>query len=403
MKNFLSILALLLLCGCSNFNKINTLTPPRGPGREDPHPQDSLGKEEDRKTSRLAVYCCGVEVDASYNWRQDTLAGRESCSIVLYKDAERILSFPAGADNQVGVDADEHFILNGELFTSFSSEDGSVIKRNGKIFMESAERMRLQSIFEQDGHIWTLCRRLDDDGFMLHRDGSPIKESISGSAGTLHKDGEDICFCHHYTNPANGRELWYLCRNGTDIPLLPYSGFSFCSAICVDSEIWSVQQNGSNMALFKGDTKVLVYKLNGSRVGRCEIIPTDEGCALWATLHYGTQKMELIWRSNSSYEHREDGIFNVFFGKAGTMLCLYNPAEGKVSYRQWNKTTEIEGKWMLLGKSCTDFYGNAIGMALSGTDGGSPAYTLNEKLTQLDMHGYLTGISLREEEIEKTD
>lgn len=387
-------MGLLLFCSCINLKDINSLSPPRGPGREDHRTDSGNQDDEGREPPGLTVYCCGVEVDPSYNWQQDTLAGREDCRIVLYRDSTRILSFPAGEKNEVGIDADEHFIVCGTLFTSFSGTGHTVIKKNGDEFLRLNERMRLHSILEHDGHIWTLCRKLESEGFALHKDGHSVKESSTGFADCLYMDGEDLCFSHHCTNPSNGKELWYLCKNGSDIPINPQSGYTLHAVRSLGGVLWSVQQILDNMVFFRNDTKCIVRKLYHSQIGNCEIAALDTECALWASLHYGRQKMDYVWKHFYAYEYADDSIFSIHIETPHNTQSLFYPNEGKVAYRVGKKTTYLDGKWILLGRNCTFARGNTFAMALSSAEGGPAGYSVNEVVRTIDLHGYLTGIRL---------
>ena len=80
---------------------------------------------------RKTRYVTGIEYPAGYDWMPDLGNNAEGAVLFLMREENRILEIPVGYDNCVSADADMHRCIDGHLYTDFSTDQETVIKKDG--------------------------------------------------------------------------------------------------------------------------------------------------------------------------------------------------------------------------------------------------------------------------------
>ena len=236
MKNFILLAAAvpLLLCSCSKNNSLSGLghrTQPKTP-------------EPVRDTS---VYVSAVIVPDEYDWHRDTACGAASCSLVLIKDGVPCLSIPTGAAAEVSTDPDTHHLLEGHLYTEFSTSSETVIRCDGHELLRYPGREVLMGLLVDSTGVYTLGRNRDSDGFCFRRNGESLlrqdtglvfgdfSRSSYGRTGALYRDGGAVCFCFRNSSSC------YVVRDGIPSPVsLDFSASRVVDMHFYDSEAYAM-------------------------------------------------------------------------------------------------------------------------------------------------------------------
>lgn len=138
------------------------------------------GTEPEEDSSSLSI--CGVRVPEGYDWRKDTAIGiNPECSIVLFRGLEEVLSFPAGYDNCVSTDPDTHHLIEGHLYTEFSTVSSTVLKKDGTEILRIPGRFRFAGICPTPDGLLTLMEKRDGVGFRFYRDRELVIERNDAS------------------------------------------------------------------------------------------------------------------------------------------------------------------------------------------------------------------------------
>ena len=77
------------------------------------------------------LYVTGVEYPEGYDWKADSDYGYVACTVFLMKDGERIVELDVDDRDMVASDADMHRCFGGHLYTDYSTESETVIKKDG--------------------------------------------------------------------------------------------------------------------------------------------------------------------------------------------------------------------------------------------------------------------------------
>ncbi len=164
---------------------------------------DSVSKDE------TIIYVAAMEYHEWYDWRRDVAKGSVTCSLVVYSNGVPMLKVPVGDEYEVSSDPDTHRILNGHLYTDYSSDDETVIKKDGNEIMRYSGREMLADLIEHGDDVYTLGHDRNGDGFSFRKNGEVVLERDRGCTfGRLHDDGGAVGFAFYESISSTGSEIW---------------------------------------------------------------------------------------------------------------------------------------------------------------------------------------------------
>lgn len=184
--------------------------------REDIWKNPTFSKDS---TSRERVRCfiTGLDYPDGYDWRADPEKGVVKCSLVVFCDGIPVMKVPVGKEYEVSPDPDMHRIIDGDLYTDYSTSDETVIKKNGKELFRYGGREMILGMTVSKGSIYTLGQPRNGEGFTYRKDGVPIIERRQGFAfPRLQSDQDSISFAFSEPiySPEGNIERYYHVMNG---------------------------------------------------------------------------------------------------------------------------------------------------------------------------------------------
>lgn len=175
------------------------------------------------------LYMTAVEFPEGYDWRRDTSFREVQGRLVLYRDSLRILEFPAGPGYPAGLDPDLHHFVGGHIYTESCTGDETVIGRDGETLFSYPGRELLCGLLVEGDDVYTLGRSRSGKGFSLRRNGEELFSRPDGGiaahfsanplylSGALYRDRGHMYFS--YWRPLEeGSEinLWYIVEDGVE-------------------------------------------------------------------------------------------------------------------------------------------------------------------------------------------
>lgn len=189
------------------------------PGRNDgggiwTGPGMNAGKDDPDKT---VWYVTLLDYPDGYDWRADKEKGSVKCSLVVLANGIPMMRIPVGDTYEVASDPDMHRIIDGHVYTDFSTESETVIKKDGREIFRYSGRESICGMTVDSMNVHTLGQNRDGSGFSYRINGEVALERSQGRTfGRLQRDGDDICFA--FAEPvgsADGTiERYYHVRNG---------------------------------------------------------------------------------------------------------------------------------------------------------------------------------------------
>ena len=162
-------------------------------------------------------YITGIDYPEGYDWKSNDRAESVRCSLVVFADGVPMLKLPVGEGHEVSADADRHRIVAGHLYTEYSTDGYTVLKKDGKPFLKYEGTESIRGMVIADGDVYTLGVPRDGQGFTYRKNGELLIERRTGYAfERLNMDSGNICFafCQPVTTADGPAERYYIVRDG---------------------------------------------------------------------------------------------------------------------------------------------------------------------------------------------
>ena len=152
-----------------------------------------------------SVFVSAVFVPKDYDWRRDSLYGAVPCELHFMKNGTTVFSMQTG--EIASSSPDTHHILDGHLFTEFTSLDGTVICCDGRELFRYPQREVLKGLLVRGTDVYTLGHSVDDGALYYRRNGEAMLRQDSAEAfgdfsnpaygrnGALYENEGRVCFC----------------------------------------------------------------------------------------------------------------------------------------------------------------------------------------------------------------
>ena len=157
-------------------------------------------------------YAVGVDYPQDYDWRMDNQKGSVRCSLVVFANGISMMKVPAGDQYEICSDPDMHRMIGGSLYTDYSADTETVIKRNGEPQFRYSGRERIIDMAVENGRVYTLGQDRDGDGFAFRVDGQVLLERSRGYVFQhlqRTEDGYSFSFCETIGSGEDAKERYY--------------------------------------------------------------------------------------------------------------------------------------------------------------------------------------------------
>ena len=120
------------------------------------------------ETAKRSVwYVTGFDYPEGYDWMADPEAGSVKCSLIVYANAVPMLKVPVGKEYQISADPDMHRMIGGDLYTDYSTDSMTVIKKNGKSLFRYHGREMIVGMYVECDDVYTLGQSRNGSGFSV--------------------------------------------------------------------------------------------------------------------------------------------------------------------------------------------------------------------------------------------
>lgn len=369
-----------------------------------PQPRDSSttgGGGTEAVRTETAVYVSAVVFPRGYDWERDTSWQSVDKTLVLLRNGVGVLSLPAGPGTEIGTDPDMHRILDGRLYSDYSTPTETVVRRDGVELFRFEGREHFLSFQLWDGHIHTLGRNRNGSGFAYRVDGKAVFRQDRGSPiGSLQRDGNTVCFAYEQGTAR------YLYADGRTTALsLPEKISGVYDARRRNGE-WQLalrsEQGGGSPVLLLGETRYAPsFPWNAQQVNRCRF--ADAGDKILLTISYQTAggvRQDAVWNRYASEMLFPAGqkVHAFFFSEEG-IGCLATTDEGIRIRPPGGQESSLPGHFRFFTENCAFQDGKRVWAVLTGMGGTASVLWRDGEAETLPLWGYLTGVSVREEEV----
>lgn len=161
--------------------------------------------------NETALCITAVEYPKDYNWQNDDKYGTVKCSIMVESEGRILARIPVGHEYEISSDPDMHRFIANALYTDYSSDTHTIIKRNGEeLFRYEGQEMIINmAVFEDEVH--TIGKNREGPGYTYRINGKKLLEWNGNLFSHISIDGNAFTFCYSRTNET--QQTTYYCYN----------------------------------------------------------------------------------------------------------------------------------------------------------------------------------------------
>jgi len=359
--------------------------------------------QEGTESAGSLCYMVALDYRDGYDWRSDEARESVKCSLVVYRDGIPMMKVPVGNLYDSGTDPDMHRIVEGHLYTDYSVDGETIIKKDGVPLFRYDGCEAICGMAVKAGDTYTLGRSRTGEGFSFRRNGEIVIAREQGDIlSGLVDDCDSLCFSfteriinsdglveRHYVS-INGkvaqvavrediRKVWdvTVC-NGKIVYVASLVGVSLPVMFVGDSMIGMSLPIGSELvscSLFKAGDKVGAEGIYRFPNGRCNNVLWIDGNPL---VTFGGA--EVI----SAFGAYDDGVF-----------CVVNPERKDRSgtiYRNGEVYKMPEG-YVVMGNGSIAMINGLLHVGMSSLTGDRPLLWKDGAVDTLQVNGYITNVS----------
>lgn len=365
-------------------------------------PGINAGKEDPDKT---VIYVTTMEYPDGYDWRVDKERGSVKCSLTVYADGVPMMKVPIGDEYEASSDPDMHRIVDGHLYTDFSSDSETVIKKDGKEIIRFQGREMICGLQVEGNDVYTLGHPREGEGFYYRKNGEILITRTQGrSFANLYKDGKDICFAFSEPVASVSGQIYryYHVRNGEVQQ----------AAVREDvRKVWDIISTGGNISylasvtgipspvLFTSSSMIALDMPESASMLTCRML--SEGPAIYMEgLFLSPDKSVTsgLWDMKGQPDLFEDGmtVSSICMNGDG-ICCMLNPtssAERGIIYRS-GETFRMYAGYVSMGGNTAVAADGILYAGLSSLSGGRPMIWKDGGVNYLDINGFISTVSAR--------
>ena len=390
-KVILYLLVLVLVPACESPDWFSPFNNPRSQVMAPLYYPDSRpGPNPGVAAGDTSVFVSGVRVPSGYDWQRDTAIGLGRGELVLFKDMKEVLALPTGYAECVSTDPDTHHIIQGHLYSEFSTLERTVVKRDGETVLEYDGREFLVGLLEKDGVFYTLGRLRSGDGFTYRKngeillyveDGLPYGSFLDSSypeTGALYLDGGKVYFA--YRSNRFGRSS-HIVEDGKDNLVDVFAqSISMEDVKIIGGKLYCV-------GIVPGSGILQYRNYTGN--------PTAESSYVWTSCRVIGSGSKVIYAGTGRSQYA-----------SGSSTLLLAADTGSVSVKDsgdwffcldedtlYLNPSAYEG-YYFFSSSCVAYCGGKAYEALTPQDGSSPFLRVAGKEYEIGLNGFLTAVGV---------
>ncbi len=359
-------------------------------------PDSGNDKPEEEKS--WVTYVTTVEYPEDYDWSRDYEKGSVKCSLVLYSDGKKIMKLAVGDSCEISSDPDMHRVINGNLYTDYSNNSETVIKKNGRELFRYQGREMITDMLVVDGDVYTLGHSRSGVGFAYRKNGESVFESNVGSSyGRLFFRDDVISFAYMETTPE--RKLrYYIFEDSKLTELLPERKISkMWDIVPLRDEVVYIAENEDNhLPFIMCSGQFLPVDLSGnSRIMDCGFVEDDGNLMIEGMCSKGAVVSGAVWNAEGKMLRNESNMTVSSVCMSGDDLCchftdFYSTA-GKIYIG--SRAYDLPASYIIIGGNSFAVIEGVLYAGLSSPAGSPPLLWKDGQTTPLGKNGFISSIS----------
>ena len=365
------------------------------------------GSESGDGIGKKVWYAVGVDYPEGYDWRTDEQNGSVRCSLVVFANGVPMMKVPVGEEYEVSADPDMYRMFGKNLFTDYSTDSETVIKKNGvQLFRYEGREMIVDMVVDGED-IYTLGQSREGRGFSFRKNGEVLLERASGySFPKIHKSSAGWCFafCETIGSGNDLKERYFCYSQGDVFQIAVREDVKWVSDVTlVDGEVCYIAAlvGISAPVLVKGDDVITLGLSAGSEVMSCRFIHGGDLKIEGVISQKDKELFSGLWHESKLVKMFSPGYtvtsFCEYNGEVSCVLNSSNSALDGIIYRCGETLTMPKGYMSLGGKSMAMVDGILyVGLTPSASpdESSCAAVWVDNEMKPLKINGFISHISV---------
>ena len=353
------------------------------------------------ETLRSVCYVTAMDYQKDYDWRSDRSPESVKCSLVVFADGVPIMKVPVGEAHEVSADPDMHRIVKGHLYTDYSTETETVIKRDGRPLFRYEGRESLCGLEVIGEDVYTLGQNRSGNGFSFRRNGEFLLQRGTGSLiGVMQNENDNLSFAFLdiVRNAGGEAARYYLAVNGK------------VSQVAVRDDIktvWDIIMSDgrtiylatlvglASPVIVDGESIISLNLPSGSSLVSCRLINTEG--RFWVNgvcRNSNGMLYDVIWSDNEIHTTFPAGKTMVSLKmNGGEVYGVMNPSgKGQGQIYRCGESFGMPSGFRTMGESCARVIDGIFHVGLSDTEGRKPILWKDGETDSLRVNGYISSI-----------
>lgn len=353
------------------------------------------------ETLRSVCYVTAIDYQKGYDWRSDSFPESVKCSLVVFADGVPIMKVPVGEAHEVSAELDMHRIVKGHLYTDYSTETETVIKKDGRPLFRYEGRESLCGLEVIEEEVYTLGQNRAGNGFSFRRNGELILQRGTGSLlGVLQNENDNLCFAFSDTvlNAEGEAGRYYLAVNGkvSQVAVRDDIKTVWDVAVCNGNPVYLASLVGlASPVIVDGETIISLNLPSGSSLISCRLINTEgEFWVNGVCRNSNGVLYDVVWSDNEIQTTFPTGKTMASLKVVGgEVYGVMNPSgKGQGQIYRCGESFGMPYDFRMMGESCAKVIDGIYYVGLSAIDGRKPVLWRDGEIDSLRVNGYISSI-----------
>ena len=356
-------------------------------------------------TSKAVTYISAFDYPQGYDWMADPDRGAVKCSLVVFRDGVPTLKVPVGNEYRVGPDPDMHRIIDGHLYTDYSTEEKTIIKKDGKPLMEYPSPEMLCDFKVLTGDVYTLGHSRSGKGFSFRVNGEVVLERDTGYTFErifIEDSIASIAFAEQLISVDGVFERYYVMSGGKVSQVAVRDDVQKVWDIMIykDKVVYLASVTGLSMPVLVSEKGMIALSMPSlTSVVSCRMNPLDDDILIEGVISNGRQLQCSLWNSSGKYTLFPIGMtFSAFYVADDALHCALNPASGGDTglIFRGGETLGMPIGYSCMSRNAMGFSSGMLYIGLSSLMGGKPVLWSDGLTEEIDVNGYISCVAFEQ-------
>ena len=351
------------------------------------------------------TYVSAFDYPDGYDWRSDPDRGEVKCSLVVFKEGVPMLKVPVGNEYNVSPDPDMHRIIDGHLYTDFSSDSQTIIKKDGKPLFSYPRPEMICDFKLHNGDLHTLGHSRQGGGFSYRVNGEVVMEREDGYTFEriiVEENSISVAFSEPVTSTDGTIERYYVMKDGkvSQVALRDDIKRVWDVALYRGEVYYLATLTGIASPVLASPKGITALQMPGSMsLVSCRMNVLTEGVFTEGVLTDGKQVQSIFWDMKNKYNLFPKGLtFSAMCCGDDVVHYTMNPASvtGAGLIYRGGESLEMPVGYACMSRSAIDFASGILSVGLSSLSGSKPSLWIDGRMKNLDVNGYISSVTSQE-------